>query len=262
MLQLEKARCVVLLTFDFDAESAEVRKTPHLPVTLSKGQFGVRVGIHRILDLLDSYRIRATFFTPTWTIEHYPEETRELCRRGHEVSAHGDLHENFSELSEEEEWGIHCKAFNVMKTVLGIRPVGFRAPYWEWSSRTLTYLQKCGFRYDSSLMSDDKPYVISIGGASTGIHELPVEWSLDDWPLFEIQRRNPSDVLSMWKSEFDAVYDQGIGYFMVTMHPECIGRAPRMVLLKQLIEHVLQRNDVVFARCDELVESLTRTAVK
>ena len=262
MSDLAKARCVVLLTFDFDAESAQVRKTPNLPVSLSKGQFAPRVGIRRVLDMLDTYGIRATFFTPAWTARQYQQETREIARRGHEVAGHGYLHENFSELSDDEEWKVHQKSVDILEEVLGRRPVGFRAPYWEWSTRTLPYLRRFGFMYDSSLMNDDKPYLIRSEGETAGIYELPVEWFLDDWELFEKQRQNPSAVLDTWRSEFEAVYDLEVGYFMLTMHPECIGRAYRMAVLGQLIDCISKKEGIIFARCDEFVDYLGKSLSK
>jgi len=257
MADLVNAKTRVLLTFDFDAESAQVRKTPHLPVSLSKGQFA-RVGVERILALLDKYGIRATFFTPGWTAEHYPDIVRELVNRGHEVAAHGYLHENLSEMSAAGERDVHEKSVRILQDVAGVRPIGFRAPYWEWSTRTPGYLRRYKFVYDSSLMNDDKPYRMG-GGSAFRIYELPVEWFLDDWTLFEEKRQPPSSVLETWKSEFDAVYDLGLGYFMLTMHPECIGRASRIRMLEELVVHMRSKQGIAFARCDELVESLQQS---
>lgn len=248
------SKCVVLLTFDFDAESAQVRKTPHLPVTLTKGQFAHRAGLQRVLGLLDKYGIKSTFFVPSWTVEHYPEETKDIARRGHEVAAHGYLHENFSEITEVREREVHERSVKIITDVVGTRPVGFRAPYWEWSVRTLDHVRRCGFTYDSSLMDDDKPYIISDGGSP--ICELPVEWFLDDWTLFEIQRQSPSAVMESWKSEFEAVYSMDVGYFMLTMHPECIGRASRILMLEQLVRHISSKKDVLFSRCQDLAEHI------
>lgn len=248
-------RCTVLLTFDYDAESREALVASQRPVKLSKGQFGPRVGVSRILGLLDRYKIKSTFFVPGWTAEKYPESVKEIVRRGHEVAAHGYMHENLSELkSPEEEIQIFRKSVEILERVVGRRPVGYRAPHWEFTPRTITNLVRFGFRYDSSLMNDEKPYLIVDEGKSTGILELPVEWFLDDWPIFEIERRPPSEVFNIWIQEFEAIYAEKVPYFLLTMHPQCIGRASRSEMLETLIRTIRKKRGVVFSRCVDLTD--------
>ncbi len=253
---LAKAKMHALLTFDIDAESAQVRKSPHLPVSLSKGQFA-RVGVERILALLDTFDIRATFFTPAWTAEHYADMIRGIVAKGHEMAAHGDLHENFSEMDDAAEEAVHAKSVRVLEALVGKKPIGFRAPYWEWSTRTGALLRKYGFTYDSSLMDNDRPYRIHEGSAA-GLAELPVDWVLDDWMLFEEKQQPPSSALETWTSEFDAAYDLGTGYFILAMHPECIGRGSRMRVLEQLIRHMRTKKDVAIGRCEEVAALVPR----
>ncbi len=248
---MAKATMRVLLTFDIDAESAQVRKSPHLPVSLSKGQFA-RVGVGRILELLETFDLHATFFTPAWTAAHYADLVRAIVAAGHEIAAHGDLHENFSEMDDAAEEAVHAKSVRVLHDVAGRRPIGFRAPYWEWSTRTAAFLRKHGFTYDSSLMNDDRPYTIGEGPAR-GMVELPVDWVLDDWMLFEEKQQPPSSALETWTSEFDAAYELGTGYFILAMHPECIGRGSRMRVLEHLVRHMRTKKGVAIGRCDELV---------
>jgi peptidoglycan/xylan/chitin deacetylase (PgdA/CDA1 family) len=248
-------RCTVLLTFDYDAESREALVASDRPVKLSKGQFGPRVGISRVLNLLDRHGIKSTFFVPGFTAERYPESVKEIVRRGHEVAAHGYMHENLSELrSPGTEVEIFRKSIGILERVAGNRPVGFRAPHWEFTPNTVANLVRFGFRYDSSFMNDEKPYVIESEGKSTGILELPVEWFLDDWPIFEVERRPPSEVFNIWCQEFDAIYAEKVPYFLLTMHPQCIGRASRSKMLETLIRTIRKKQGVVFSRCVDLVD--------
>ncbi len=247
----------VLLTFDIDAESVQVRETPDRPTALSRGQFA-RVGVERILGLLERHGIRSTFFTPAWTAQAYPEMIRGIAKRGHEIAAHGNLHENLAELDDAAEEDVHAISVRALERVVGRRPIGFRAPYYEWSSRTLAALRRHGFRYDSSLMNDDRPYPIE-EGSKPFLVELPVDWSLEDWPQFEELHQPPSTVLESWKTEFDARYDLGVDYFILTMHPECVGRAARLRMVEQIVEHMESRRGTVFVTCETLVEYL-RTA--
>ena len=70
--------------------------------------------------------------------------------------------------------------------------------------------------------------------------ELPVEWILDDAPLFSPQGDrydSPRDVLQVWIDELDLAYQEG-GMFLLTMHPHMIGHRSRTVVLERLIEHI------------------------
>ena len=93
-------------------------------------------------------------------------------------------------------------------------------------------LARFSFKYDSSLMGSEEPYVIP----SNGIVELPVAWSWDDWGPFEVHRRSPSEVFNGWMQEFTALYKAKMPYFNLTMHPQTIGRTSRILMLENLIK--------------------------
>jgi len=126
-----KVPFTVLLTFDLDADSwVGFWGTHDEPVAHSKGRFGPKVGLPRILTLLDKYRIKSTFFIPGWTAETYPESVKEILKRGHEIAAHGYKHENLREVkSQEEEIGIFKRSIESLEKLTGERPLGFRAPF-------------------------------------------------------------------------------------------------------------------------------------
>jgi peptidoglycan/xylan/chitin deacetylase (PgdA/CDA1 family) len=247
----------VLLTFDVDADSAvrgPYSGRPDEPVARSKGQFGPKVGLPRILDLLDKYSIKSTFFVPGWTAETYPENVKEIVHRGHEVGVHGYKHENLAQLnSRNDEVEIFRKSIDRLQALTGQRPLGFRAPDWEFSPYTMENLVRFNFQYDSSLMDSEEPYVIP----SSGIVELPVAWSWDDWQSFEIQRRSPSEALNGWIQEFNALYAARMPYFNLTMHPQTIGRTSRIAMLENLIRIMRKRQGVRFSRCIDLVKEIT-----
>ena len=263
MVREKKARFSVLLTFDVDADSS-VRGAysgrPDEPVARSKGRFGPKVGLPRILNLLDKYSIKSTFFVPGWVAETYPDEVKEIARRGHEVGAHGYKHENLAQLnSHAAEIDVFQRSIERLKAVVGERPVGFRAPDWEFSPYTLENLVKFNFKYDSSLMDDDKPYVINYQGKPTGMVELPVAWLLDDWQVFEVHRGPPGEAFNSWMQEFNALCAAKVSYFNLTMHPQTIGRASRTAMLERLIKAMRRRKGVTFTRCIDLTRGTAFT---
>ncbi|HUV54180.1 MAG TPA: DUF6282 family protein [Candidatus Krumholzibacteriaceae bacterium] len=136
---------------------------------------------------------------------------------------------------------------------LGVKPEGFRAPYWLISDRTLDLVLELGFRYDSNFMDDDMPYMLRWRGKDTGLAELPVEWLLDDWPHFETNRMTTKQVYDMWKPEFEGIHELG-RYFGLTCHPQCIGRISRLKMLDKLLGEMKDKGDVWFPTCKELAD--------
>ena len=166
----------------------------------------------------------------------------------HEIGVHGWIHERNATLPREEEERLLRMAVERLTELMGERPVGYRAPSWNFSDATLDLLLEMDFLYDSSLMADDRPYEINQNGEPTGLVELPVDWILDDAPLFNPlgdRYSNPRQVLEVYKDEFDVAYEEGT-MFLLTMHPHYIGHRSRIVILRELIEHIRSKPGVWF----------------
>jgi peptidoglycan/xylan/chitin deacetylase (PgdA/CDA1 family) len=229
-----------------------MRRAPLDIVAQSRGRFAPNIAINRILDLLDKLEIKATFFTPGWTVDNFTESCEEIVSRGHEMGAHGYLHERLGEISLESEREVFRKGLEAFEKI-GVKPVGFRAPYWLISDRTIDLIQELGFSYDSNFMDSDMPYLLKWRGKDTGLVEIPVEWMLDDWVHFETQRMTPLQVYNIWKPELEGIYELG-RYFGLTCHPQCIGRISRLKMLEKLVNEMIEKGDTWFPDCKELAE--------
>ena len=100
------ARCAVMLTFDFDAETLWISRNPaniNRPGILSQGKYGAQVGVPKILEVLRDFGIKATFFVPGWTAEKHTDKVEAILKDGHEVAHHGYLHEWITPDKPEEE---------------------------------------------------------------------------------------------------------------------------------------------------------------
>jgi peptidoglycan/xylan/chitin deacetylase (PgdA/CDA1 family) len=248
----------VCLTFDFDAESAQVRQLEE-PGRVSKGQFAIKRGLPRILSLLDKNNIKTTFFVCGWVAETYPDLTQRIVDNGHEIAAHGYLHEYLDTLSFYEEKEIFKLTDAALKEFIP-SVKGFRAPYWKLSPNTLKLVVNSGYIYDSSLFDDDRPYLLEIPDTTGKIVEFPVEWFLDDWIVFETHQNNPSTVLEIWKSQFDAFIDSDdvldeSRIFQLTCHPAAMGHAYRIKVLEKIISHMKCQN-AKFSRMGDVAEIL------
>ena len=249
----EKSKCAVVFGFDFDAESDELRTAPQKIVPITKSKYGATVGLNRILDLLEQFSIPATFYVPGWTAENYTEKVKELQKRGFETAAHGYLHEKVSELGIDDEKSVLEKSIESVKQATGLAPTGYRAPWFDFSRNSLKLLCEFGFDYDSSLMNQDLPYFIKNRAGGKPLIELPVDWCLDDWPAFEMDRKSVRMVREAWEAEFDALYAAG-SMFNLTMHPECIGRPARIQMLQEFIKHIQSKPKVWFASAGEVAK--------
>lgn len=267
----EAPRLTVALTFDHDAISDSVRRGDP-PVKFSHAEFGPRVGLPRIIELLDREGIPATWFVPGHSLETFPQNTKAILDGGHELACHGWFHEDFSELGAEAQASILGRSVEAVRRVTGSPPKGFRAPYWALGRESLGLILDAGFVYDSSLMADDyRLYRVRHGdqhsptgpttfGREGSLVEVPVYWALDDWPFFEPGAGRdglaaPSRVMEIWSGELGYAYDHAPGGLLtVTVHPECIGRGHRMLMLEQFILAAKTLPGVVFDRLDRYVE--------
>jgi peptidoglycan-N-acetylglucosamine deacetylase len=247
------ARCAVALSFDSDHETNELRDGGESIGRLAWGQYGARVGMPRILEMLGRHGVRASFYVPAVVALLHPDEQRRVVAEGHEIGIHGWIHELNSVLAYEVERDLMFRSADTLETVTGVRPVGLRTPSWDFSPNTLRIEGELGLLYDSSLMADDDCYELLLDGRKTGIVEVPVEWIRDDAVYFSMHRFQslrpytpPKDVLDIFLREFDAAYAAG-GLFQVTMHPHIIGPRSRIWILEEVIRHAKAKGDVWFA---------------
>jgi peptidoglycan/xylan/chitin deacetylase (PgdA/CDA1 family) len=247
----DNCKAAVILSFDFDAESDELRSAPNKIVPISKGMYGPTVGLQRILNLLEDFEVPATFFVPGWVAQNHKDRVRETHARRFEIAGHGYMHEKVSEMSLEEETAVLQKCVDGIKEAIGTNPTGYRAPWFDFGKNSLSLLGKFSFEYDSSLMSQDLPYLVNVDGKL--LVELPVDWSLDDYPAFEVDRKPPAQVRETWQAEFDALY-RDHSLFNLTMHPECIGRPARIGMLRDFVRYMKSKPKVWFASANEVAE--------
>ncbi len=244
------ARVAVLLSYDVDNETVQGLRTGEINIgPLSQGQYGARVALPRIVNLMNEENIPATFFFPAWSLKLAPEQADLIKNSGqHEIGVHGWIHEMNTALDRSTEARLLRQAVEAIEQIIGERPIGYRAPSWNHSPNTLEIVRELGFIYESSLMHDDRPYELLQDGEPTGIVELPVEWILDDAPLFNplgSRYMNPRDVMQVWIDEFDRAWEEGT-MFLLTMHPHVIGHRSRIIALEGLIDHIKTKDGVWF----------------
>lgn len=242
-------------------------KRPRTLAGISRGYYGLYVGLPRILKFLDRRGLRATFFLPSANVERYAADFQAIVEDGHEIGAHGHEHENLNDARDDPdtEEAILKTSLSVLDEHLGVRPVGYRSPAWDMNVDTPDILERNGFRYDSSLFAGEAPYRLSLYAPGSELLEFPIDWSLDDAPYYLFfkppitmaQFHDPDEVLRIWRTELDGVIDEG-GLFTLTCHPSIIGRHHRMAILDALVSHAEARGDIWFAALDDVAEHVEK----
>ncbi len=255
------ARLIVCLTFDFDTQSGFIARGWDSPTPLSRGEFGVMAS-GRIFAMLKARGLPSTWFVPGFTIESHPAACEAVVAGGHEVAHHSWAHVPPAQQSRAEEAEDMARANEAIAKLTGKKARGYRSPSWDLSESTIELLIAEGMEYDSSLMNSD--YVptwarqgdsFGLGepiryGEDTGLVEMPISWTLDDFPHFEFIRtadvtlpglQSARSVMDSWWDEF--VYMRKTvdwGVLTYTMHPYVIGRGYRMLALEGLLDRLAE----------------------
>jgi peptidoglycan-N-acetylglucosamine deacetylase len=258
-------RSACLFTFDVDAEVTWVFKQSNDPIALSMGRIEPKIGVPLLLNLLDQFEIKSTFFVPAWVAEKYTTMVEQILKRGHDVEHHGYLHEppgTFKSEAEEEE--ALLKGIEVLRRITGRRPQAYRSPMWEFSANTIPLLERHGFSYTGDLMDTLLPSYHEVNGRTTSMINLPGHWILDDLAHFYYHISARKTILSceqgyqLYKEELDGIHAYG-GLFVLTMHPQASGRPSRVLMLQRFMQYVRSHDDIWITSPGELVEYWRKT---
>jgi peptidoglycan-N-acetylglucosamine deacetylase len=259
------ARVAVGLTFDVDNVSPSLASGNVLPDVLSRGEYGANDGVPRILRLLDTYQLPATFFIPAVSHLMHPQMVPAILASGrHEIGVHGWIHENLPALNDAAaEQDLLNRAIDALTKAMGKEPVGYRAPAWQFSTATMGQVKAAGFLYDSSLQASDDPYEILMDRKPTGVIELPIDWLNDDNAYFGGVANgsipDPDVVERIFEAEFDQAYEEG-GLFNLTMHPHVTGHRSRIAGFEKLIRHMKSKPGVWFATEEQIARYVKANA--
>ena len=260
------ARCAAAITFDIDTDSIlhleHKERADTMLSTMSWLKYD-EVAIPRILDMYREYGLKQTFFYPAWCMERYPNLVEMILKDGHEIAAHGYLHEDPNRQSREREHYWLQRQVAVIEKMTGRRPRGWRAPVYNASKYSPELLAKEGFLYDASLMGDDIPYVLK--SKEGNIVEIPSHWAMDDWPHYAhsidmhymMSIKAPDEAMNAFMAEFEAMWQFG-GLWVAVWHPFISGRLARCHRIAKMIEDILNKGGVWLTTMEEIANHVKK----
>ena len=259
------------------------------PSDIQRGIFATEVGVPRLLRLFQRYGLKTSFFVPGHSLETFPREMEMIVKDGHEIGAHGYLHENPIAMTPSQEEDVLVRSIELIEGLTGQRPRGYVAPWWEMSNATAGLLLKHGFTYDHSQgYRDFQPFYARVGDSWTTIDytrsakdwmqplkhgeeidlvDIAANWYVDDLPPMMFMKKapnshgfvNPRHVEELWRDQFDWVYrEMDYGVFAFTIHPDVAGRPQVLLMLERLIEHINRHSGVTWMTFEDIAADFRR----
>ena len=246
------ALCVIVSLEHYEWSMPEGWFQPPSPGGLGRGTFpdlrsyshheyGNRVGIFRVLDILDRYGIPPTVAMDATVAQNYPFLIEECRNRGAEFIGHGETVNRMisSEMSEEKERQYIHESVEALAEATGTRPLGWLGPEYGESTRTPGLLAAEGIKYVCDWPNDEQPYPMKV--AEGKLFSLPVHVEVED--LFTQWNRGVSIMhySQMIRDTFDGLYVDGAetGRILVlSLHPWLIGQPFRSKYLDLALAHI------------------------
>lgn len=251
-------RLPIALTFEIQAGEGAPRLPGDRPNFMVGGtlEYGARVGVWNILEVLDAARIKATFFVCGTTAEKYPDVARAIVGGGHEIAGMSYAFDRVRTMGREREAQIVRKSIETLQSITGAAITGWRCPDYRVSPQTLDVLSMHGLKWDSSLLNDDYPTLFRCSGGE--LVELPFTTSTADKTFIGYpypQRGGPDGLANVWASEFEVLHREAhdAARFMILSNQAwATGRPAPLRTLRQFIERTITAPGARYATCSEI----------
>jgi allantoinase len=228
-------------------------------LTWSQREYGARVGIFRILDVLDRFGITPSVALGAEAARRYPELVDELVRRNACFMAHGDFATRrlTGKLGAEEERRRIAAARAVIDEISGDPPLGWCGQDFTESDETPALLTEAGFTYTTDWANDDRPYLLGPYGGKP-LLALPPQPEWNDLECMWLRRVQPRMWATNIADAFSFLHDEGGNVFNLTLHPWVAGQAHRIRYLRDALTHCLGRRQVWRATTDDVAREAAR----
>jgi peptidoglycan-N-acetylglucosamine deacetylase len=210
--------------------------------------YGGRVGVWRLINLLDRLRIAGTFFTNARCAEEYPDAVRQIVKSGHDLGAHAYTQDQllaYMSLAEQEK--TIRMSVDLLEACGGKKVNGWASPVVAFTPETAGFLAKAGLAWTSDVTFADLP--IKIRTPHGVIAGVPTT----DFSDNRVMRASPRDLYDAHKGTIDyLIAHEPLGLLVLVIHCQFGGRSLITAVLQDILTYIASLPDVWFARHDEL----------
>jgi peptidoglycan/xylan/chitin deacetylase (PgdA/CDA1 family) len=224
--------------------------------SLSYAEYGVRVGVWRLLDLFTEEGLHASFSISGLLAQQHPEIIRAIVESGHDVVGHGWANDLLmSDAGPEAERDIVARTLVAIESAGGRRPTGWSSPGNLSSEHTRNILLDEGVTWSGDDASDDVPFVEDVGNRRLAI--LPkVNLDSNDLIQWVKQRNAPSVFAESFRSTFDTLHSEGVRgasrWSEMTLHAHMAGRPTLIPWIRSCIAHAKSHERVWWTTKSEI----------
>jgi allantoinase len=224
------------------------------PLNYGWRDYGVRVGIWRLMELLDRHGFRASAITNAEVLSRYPEIVEEGSARGWAWVGHGNDNSSWwVGMDRETERAAIERIAAAYAEATGSAPKGWLGPALTATENTLELLAELGFAYNLDWANDDQPYRFRT--AAGALASVPYSSEVNDIPAFVMHHHTGEQFAQSVIDQFDVLYEEGAGDLRVMgigIHPFLVGQPFRAKHFARALEHIAGHDDVWLATSDEI----------
>lgn len=264
----DNKKCAFLFCFDMDSDLIWYNKLKtyengsQFIKGASVGQYGPKRGVDRILNLLEKYGIKATFYVPGVNAVRNPEVVKRIVGAGHEVAHHGLYHEPSYGDTVEKQMEIINRSQEMLEQVTGKKAVGFRC-----TGALLPETERILYNDPNTLYtchgdSSEYPCFETIDGKETNVVRISCRQEVDDYIQMVYNAFPPiptglpriapyEDVLSNFKDEIDGTLRYGAA-LSTAYHPQISGTPGKAKILEEQLAYVASRPEIWSTTCEEV----------
>jgi allantoinase len=210
--------------------------------------YGNRVGIWYLFDLLDEYGLPASHNFNSLLFEHCPQIAERIMLRGDEFVGHGRTNsERQDVLPAEDERRLIVEASEAIRKHTGRSPEGWLGPYLAQTETTLDMLKESGFSYVLDWPADDQPFWMRTRAGA--ILSVPYSIELNDSPVMVFRQQGADEFRRMMIDQFDEMLLLSRKYslvYTIVLHPFVIGQPYRLRALRAALDHIAAHLDDVW----------------
>lgn len=211
--------------------------------------YGARIGVWRLMEVLDRHNIKGTVALNSDVCEHYPIIIEEGKKRGWEFMGHGTTNSiHLHGLTETEERQVISRTLDTIARSSGERPRGWLSPGLSETFHSPDILAEEGVKYLCDWCSDDQPYTMRVRKGS--LISIPYTQDINDIQIFIEQHLTPAQFYEVVKDQFDTLYSEGASQarvMAIALHPFIIGAPLRIGWLDKALKYISSHEKVWFA---------------